>query len=566
MTFLGIDLGTTHSLVAMWQKGRATLIRNSLGKLLTPSVVGVDDDGQILVGMAAKERLLTHPDRTVANFKRRMGTTNTITLGGNEFSAVELSSLVLKSLKADAENFLGKEVHEAVISVPAYFNDAQRKATKVAGELAGLKVERLINEPTAAAIAYGLHDRPKETQFLVLDLGGGTFDVSVLELFDDVMEVHSTAGDNFLGGEDFAAEIYRGFLKSQSLDHEKMDELQISGLQKKCELCKIQLTDSKEATIEFSYNDSSYTWTLTRKKFEQLCSSLIDRIRHPIERALRDADVKPSQLDDIILVGGATRMPLVRSLVTKMFRRFPTATLNPDEVVGLGAAIQAGLKGRDAALAEVVLTDVCPYTLGMEIATEQRANQYISGHFFPIIERNSVVPVSKVEQVKTIQANQKEISVAIYQGESRLVKNNIKLGEVNIALQGDQKEEAVEVRFTYDINGILEVEVKIASTGEIRRKIIENSPSTLTQEQIEDSLRKLAELKIHPRDQAENRALLARTERLYEESLGDKRHYIAQILTKYEAILEEQNLKEVERARKELSKILDRLEHESRFE
>jgi molecular chaperone HscC len=312
MATIGIDLGTTNSLVAVWRDGRARLIENVLGEKLTPSVVGVDDDAQILVGQAAKERLITHPDATVASFKRAMGTDRQFRLKDRSFRAEELSSFVLRALREDAEAFLGEPVDEAVISVPAYFNDAQRKATRNAGKLAGLKVDRLINEPTAAAIAYGLHEAGSESRFLVFDLGGGTFDVSALELFDGVMEVRASAGDNFLGGDDFTAALASAFLQETGVEEKALSAGERSRLVKQAELAKRRLTLERSAEIRILVGEREVSWTVERERFEYACRELVERLRRPVERALRDARLASAELDAVVLVGGATRMPIVR--------------------------------------------------------------------------------------------------------------------------------------------------------------------------------------------------------------------------------------------------------------
>ncbi|WP_110929988.1 molecular chaperone HscC [Paenibacillus bouchesdurhonensis] len=561
MTMIGIDLGTTHSLVAYWTEEGPKIIPNVYGEHLTPSVVGVDDTGEILVGQIAKERLMTHPDLTASTFKRYMGTEKLYRMGKYTFTPEELSSFVVKSLKADAEAFLGQEVIEAVISVPAYFNDTQRKATKRAAEFAGLKVERLISEPTAAAITYGLHQEESETKFLVFDLGGGTFDVSILEFFEGVMEVKSIAGDNYLGGEDFTELLVSYFVQKHGLDYSALDLKARSALFKQAEICKRALGQESSGSMTFIIDDATYEMSLNRDEFEKISAQLMLRLRHPIERALRDAALSPRDMDAVILIGGATRMPIIKSIVTKMFGRLPFAGVNPDETVALGAAIQVALKERNESLKEVVLTDVCPYTLGIETTKRMGSNQFEDGHFSPIIERNTPIPVSKVESYCTLHDQQKQIAVDVYQGESRLVANNIKLGELEIDVPPDKAgAQSIDVRFTYDINGILEVEVTTQSTGAKKTIIIEKNPGLLTQEDIQRRLNELKDIKIHPRERSENRLLLARGERLYEEALGEKREEIAFLLLEFEKVLASQNEQEVKKAAAKLSKQLEHLE------
>jgi molecular chaperone HscC len=564
---VGIDLGTTNSLAAVWQDGEARIIPNALGHALTPSVVGLDDNGEILVGMAARDRLLTHPELTAATFKRHMGSDREVALGKQHFRPEELSALVLRSLKADAEAHLGTEVIEAVISVPAYFNDAQRKATRIAGQLAGLKVERLINEPTAAALAYGLHARDLESKFLIFDLGGGTFDVSVLELYEGIMEVRASAGDNFLGGEDFVERMIGGFMEAVGVPA-GITEAELNGsllqeLRDQAERAKRGLSKHEAAEIKLRWQGGELVWALDENDFEALCEPLLMRLTAPVECALRDARIHAPELDEVVLVGGATRMLLIRRLVARMFGRLPAVHLNPDEVVGLGAAVQAGLKVRDSALDEIVITDVCPYTLGTEVSESFGRGHIQDGFFMPIIERNTTIPASRVERVWTLHDYQPEVLVKIFQGESRRVKDNICLGEVRLWVPPKPAgEESIDVRFTYDINGLLEVEATVESTGETSRSVIEQNPGVLSPEEIEQRLKVLAELKTHPREQSENRAAIARAERLYEELLGDLRALLGEQITVFEAILARQDPREIEEAREGLTLLLNEIEGE----
>jgi molecular chaperone HscC len=564
VAIVGIDLGTTYSLVAVFRDGAPRLVENVLGSRLTPSVVGLDEDGQVLVGQAAKERLITHPHLTAASFKRFMGTDRVIRLGARDFRPEELSSLVLRSLKADAEASLGERVDEAVISVPAYFGDAQRKATRVAGELAGLAVGRLINEPTAAAMAYGLHEAKNETTFLVFDLGGGTFDVSVVELFDGVMEVHASAGDSFLGGEDFTAALATGLLEHAGVAQDTLAPSERSQLQKQAELAKIRLSASEQAELRMTLHGREVAWTATRESFEQRTRGLVERMRRPVERAMRDAQLRVSDLDSVVLVGGATRMPLVRALASRLFGRFPLASLHPDEAAALGAAIQAGLKARDAALSEVVLTDTAPHSLGVAVAIPDEWGRPVSREFSPVIERNTVIPVSREQSYSPVHDQQREVNVEIYQGESRRLEHNVKLGSLKLPLPpGGARERELLVRFTYDIDGLLEVDTRVAGSDVRRSLLIEGNPGFLTAEEIQKRLEQMQALKIHPRERMENRTVLARGERIFEESLGERRQLVSGLLARFDAVLARQDPREIERARKELARQLDELEQGS---
>jgi molecular chaperone HscC len=565
---IGIDLGTTNSLAAVWRDGRATIIPNALGEHLTPSCVSIDADGTVLVGRAARERLQTHPDLTAAVFKRYMGSEKTIALGSRQFRPEELSSMVLRALKEDAEAYLGHPVEEAIITVPAYFSDAQRKATRAAGQLAGLKVERLLNEPTAAALAYGIQDKEQESKFLVFDLGGGTFDVSILELFEGVMEVRASAGDNFLGGEDFVTALYDTFLDKsgllKALGENLLDQRQRQRVRDECERAKRALSDTPSATISVRMAGQDYQWQVDEDALSKLAEPLLTRLRGPVERALRDATIRAAELDTVVLAGGATRMPIVRKLVSRMFGRFPSNQLDPDEAIALGAAVQAGLKMRDAALDEVVMTDVAPYSMGIGIARQLGPKQYEGGHYLPIIERNSAVPVSRTENIVTIADFQKEISVSIYQGESRRVQDNIFLGKIDFPVPSKKAGEiSIDIRFTYDISGVLEAEATVEATQERHKLVITDNAGVMAPEEIARRLAELAQLKIHPRDQLENRTLLAHVDRLYEQSLGHTREFLAHHAAAFQAALETQDPAVVRKARGTLADILKQVEHES---
>lgn len=566
MAKIGIDLGTSNSLVAHWTENGPVIIPNSLGSHLTPSVVSLDDNDEILVGQIAKERSITHPHLTASTFKRYMGTDKQYQIGKYSFSPEDLSSFILRSLKADAEAYLNEEIEEAVISVPAYFNDTQRKATLRAAALAGLHVERLISEPTAAAVSYGLHQQEADTRFLVFDLGGGTFDVSILELFEGVMQVQSIAGDNYLGGEDFTDILLSYFVENQGIDFVNLPGKARSALFKQAETCKIALGNGNTGEMVFTEGDKTYRLTLDRNQYEQLAGQLLLRLRNPIERALRDASLAPKDLDAVILIGGATRMPIIKSVVSKMFGRLPYSNINPDEAVALGAAIQVALKDRDASLQEMILTDVCPFTLGTDIIKRFDGGRIEDGYFLPIIERNTPIPVSKVDRLYTVHDNQSAITVGIYQGESRRVENNVHLGDLTIQIpMAPAGEQSIDLRYTYDINGVLEVEVTTVKTGEKKTMIIEKNPGQYSPEQIQARLEELKHLKIHPRDRSENRLLLARGERLYEEALHERREYIADLILEFERVLASQNEQEIKKQAALFKQKLDSLERWTEF-
>src|SRR5690349_10412561 len=565
---VGIDLGTTNSAIGIWRDARAELIPNSLGSFLTPSAVSIDEKGELLVGLAARERQVSHPEQTATTFKRYMGSKRKSRLGQKELLPEELSALVLRSLKADAEKFLGEAVSEAVITVPAYFNDKQRQATRRAGQLAGLNVRRLLNEPTAAALAYGIHQRDVETRFLVFDLGGGTFDVSVLELFDGVIEVRASTGDNQLGGEDFNEILVDRFFKAR---HQEMglaakhDELAVyERMRDQAERCRRKLSSESIAKMKVVWKDTEFELKVSEEEFAKDAEALVDRLRTPVLRALRDSNIRAENLNEIVLVGGATRMPVVRKAVTKMFGRFPQTQINPDEAVALGAAVQAGLMARDVNLKEVVLTDVCPYSLGVN-TTERLPNGSLrTGIFAPIIERNTLIPASRERPFSPLDDQQTQVVFQVYQGESRNCSDNIALGTVNIPVpRGRASQTLVNVRFTYDINGLLEVDVHVPETGQRRELVIVDDDQRISADELARRREALASLKVHPRDDAANGALIARAERCYEQSLGERREFIARCLDQFAAAIEGQDPRTIQRAREQFSKALDSLEGET---
>ena len=555
---VGIDLGTTNSLVAYYAEDGPRIIPNRLGKNLTPSVVSVDEEGNVYVGETARERMSLYPASVAQTFKRSMGTERTYNLSGHLFKPEELSSMVLRSLKEDAEAFLGEEVTEAVISVPAYFDDKRRKATKRAGELAGLKVERMISEPTAAAVAYGLYDKNQDTRFLVFDLGGGTFDVSVLELYHNILEVRAVAGDNYLGGEDFTQEMAKLFLQKTELQISSLSEKEQVRLVKAAEKAKRAISDETSVTMSFLYQEEMKEAVISAKEYEEACQELLGKIREPVKKSLSDAGLKLSDIDEVLLIGGATRLSIVRDFLIRLFRKFPDTKMNPDETVALGAAVQAAMKERREEVKEVILTDVCSFTLGTEVVVEYEEGKFEDGRFCPIIERNTVIPASHTERLYTVRDNQTTVRVRVLQGESRFARNNLYLGELEIEVpKGLKGSEAVDVTYTYDINSLLEVEVKVVSTGISKKMIIKGQDNQMTEDEIRKRMEELAYLKIQPRDYEENRLVLLRAERMYEESLGDRRQKLDRYITAFEAALKRGDHDDIRDAREELNEVLE---------
>lgn len=560
---IGIDLGTTNSLAAYFTEEGPKIIPNRLGRHLTPSVVSVDEENQVYVGETARERGFLYPHMTASVFKRDMGSDKKYRLGGKEFKAQDLSSFVLRTLKEDAEVYLGETVEEAVISVPAYFDDKRRKATKRAGELAGLKVERIISEPTAAAIAYGLYEKQKNTKFLVFDLGGGTFDVSILELFENILEVRAVAGDNYLGGEDFTGLLVQHYMEQMDLKLTELTQKTLGQIYSQAEACKLSYSGTATGVMSCRIGGEEKSLKIPLRSYEKMCEPLLAKIRKPVQRSLSDAHVKLADIDEIVLVGGATRLPVVRDFIIRMFKKFPDTAMNPDEAVALGAAIQGAMKERQEAVREVILTDVCAFTLGTETAVRLKDGKTDEGHFCPIIERNTVIPASRTERFYTLYDDQERVRICVLQGESRYAKNNLLLGELDIEIPKNKAgEESVDVTYTYDINSILEVEVCVTSSGLRQRRIIKGRENDMTDREIEERMRELSYLKIHPREQEENKLLLLKGERLYEETVGDNRRRMEYEIQKFEMVLNTRDRGKIEEAAKHFAQVMEEVEED----
>ena len=561
---VGIDLGTTNSAVAIWQDGEPVLVPNALGDLLTPSAIAIGEDKEVLTGLAARERMVTHPHLARTVFKRMMGTSARAKLGRHEFTPEELSALVLRSLKSDVEVFTGEKAERAVITVPAYFNDRQRKATRRAGELAGFKVERLINEPTAAALAHGIHELDEKSPFLVFDLGGGTFDVSVVEIFDGIIEVRSSAGDNRLGGEDFNDLIVSLALEQiGGRDWKSITDPRLHAvLNDAAERTRRRLSSQDSAEFVFVWIDQEYRTSISEGEFEEKAASLVARLREPVIRSLRDGAIRAEDLSEIVMIGGATRMPLVRKVATRMFGRFPATGVHPDHAVALGAAIQGALQEKHSALQEVRLTDVCPFTLGVETSDRLPNGSVREGLFAPIIERNTVVPASRENIFSTIHDGQRRVEFKIYQGESRLVADNVCLGRIEIDVPPKRAGTvALACRFSYDSSGLLEVDVTVPETG-TRRQLVILDDDAPDPGQLAERRKTLAALKTHPRDDAANVAVLARAGRCFENLLGDRRLYVGQLISSLEQAIDGQDPRTIVSVRADVVRALDEIDGE----
>ena len=545
---IGIDLGTTNSAIAVWQDGKACLIPNAHGEDLTPSIVCIGEDNTLLVGQAAATRLLSDPANTASHFKRFLGSERCYRLGKDKYTPTELCALVLGSLKSDAEAWLGHPVREVVISVPAYFGDQQRKQVRLAAELAGLDAVRLINEPTAAAMAYSLHEQHSR-RFLVFDLGGGTFDVTVVEYQDCIMEVRASAGDNRLGGEDFTQDLVDAVLDQLGTDRSDMPLTQLGQVNLACERAKRHRSGSG-LVVELS-GELNHTLNFSEFELADIWRETLNRLRKPLSQALSDARLRPEEVDELIFVGGASRQSEVQQTAVRLLGRFGRHDLDPDRVVAMGAAIQAACRLRDSAVDELIMTDVCPFTLGIAVTQGDQG-----GVFSPILERNTVVPASRVERYHSAHEQQKAVCISIYQGERFWVRDNLHVDDLEISLPTGKGIQQVDVRFSYDINGMLEVDVTLVGTGEQFQKVIDRSPAGVTEEGKRESRERLARLKHHPRDALPNLTLSERLELLYEESLGEERQQVEQWLLQFERVLASQDPQLIRSFREEMNDLL----------
>lgn len=558
MAIIGIDLGTTNSLACVFRNGKPELIPNVHGNVLTPSCVGFDDSEKtMLVGAAAKERLVSHPLLTAGSFKRYMGTDKKIRLGSRNFTAPELSSFVIRRLKEDAEAYLREEVTEAVISVPAYFDDNGRNAVKAAGQLAGLKVERIVNEPSAAALAYanGMEDA---ASFLVFDFGGGTLDVSLVDAFDNIIEIVAVAGDNRLGGDDFDMAIAGAFCAENNIDPNSLRPEQRSILIKQAEACKRALSSAKFAVMMASLNGRECSMTLDNVKLANICAELFRRIETPVRRVLRDSGRRVNELDCVIMVGGASQMPVVRQFISKLTGLPLKNSLDPDRVVGIGAGCAAGIKSRSGEIRDTILCDICPFTLGTGIINRAEEHNPI---FSPIIPRNTALPASRSGVYSTAHDNQKQMSFSIYQGESMYCRDNLELGKLEIDVpEGREGEQSCEFRLSYDINGILEADIRCLSTGKTASMLILNKNIKMSDKEIKDRREALEKLKLLPRDEDENKALLERANSLCMELTGGARNLVLRNSETFLTILGQQDSRAIRRAAKQFKAFLDAVE------
>ena len=568
---IGIDLGTTNSLATyIDDNGEIQFIKNEYGNILIPSVVGIDENDDIIVGELAKERRMVNAEETASNFKRRMGTDAKIKVKNRTFDAQMLSSFVLKHLKENAEKQLNEKINRAIISVPAYFNDKQRRDTKMAAELAGLTVERLINEPTAAALSLGSNILNQNLKFIVLDLGGGTFDVTLLETFENIMDVISISGDTMLGGEDFTTKICEIFLKNIKLAITDLSRDERTKLYTKADRAK-KLISLKDIEIELEIKGKNYKSEITQKDFRETVKPLLVKMKAAIDKALQDGNTDAREIEKVVLVGGAVKLGIIEEFTEKYFHKMRgekiyfssenfiennklvSIVADPDTVVAYGVGIAVGMKERNKMFKERILTDVCPFTLGTEL---------VGNRFAPIIPRNTTVPTSKSEYFYTIDDYQDKVNVGIYQGESLNIDDNLFLGNFLIDVPRNiAGKEAINVRFTYDINGILEVEATVVSTGLKKSKLIVNGD--LSEEEKNEKIKMLEEIKIQSENKNKDKLLLERANRIYAEIVNTEiRNHISGYLKNYQMIVATGDRIRIQKAKESFSQFLDKIDPE----
>lgn len=559
MAILGIDLGTTNSLGAVYRNGKVELIPNRFGSFLTPSVVSVTEDGSVVTGQIAKERLITHPKDTAFSFKKNMGSDQKYNLGGKTFLPEELSGFIVSAIVEDAKEYMGEEIKDVIISVPAYFHDKQRVATKRAGALAGVNVKRIVNEPSAAALA-SYFDTQNEQLFLVFDFGGGTLDVSIVDCFDTMVDILAVSGDNHLGGDDFNEAVAEGFLREHQLQRGNLSEKEYAILLRQAEKCKIALSTEKEVKMTAVLGGQTYQSVYTNERMMRESSAVWKRIQTVLRRALRDSRVEVEDIDAVILAGGSGKMPLVQSYMEQLFDQTPLVTGFSDQLIARGLGLVCGVMERKDEVRDYILTDICPFTLGTGVNNEaDPKHPYMSA----IIERNSILPCSKIRGFSTAADYQSEVKIEILQGEEPYAEDNVQLGLITTMVPKKKRgQESVDVRFTYDINGILEVEVTVVSTGKSVTKVLSQS---MDEKELARRMKQLEKLKVHPKDMTENQLILERLQALYEEALPETRDRLMYHIRNFESTLAEQDPRRIRKYREFLEHMIASLEHYDPF-
>lgn len=539
MAIIGIDLGTTNSLASVWKDGRIQMIPNAFGEYLTPSVVNISDGREVIVGKTAREMLITRPEETFSEFKRKMGTGELCWVGERPYRPEELSAFVLRRLKEDAQQFLGEPVTEAVISVPAYFNDDKRCATKNAGKLAGLKVERLINEPSAVALKYHTDTEDAMETFIIFDFGGGTLDVSLVDAFENMVEIQAVAGDNYLGGKDFNEAIAENFYWEHGLSRNAYTKEEQGIVLKEAELLKQELSRKNEASRTILLKGEEYSMQMTNQKLIHISAELFKRMSQPIQKVMTDCGMEWDDIDKVILVGGSSKMPIVAKYIKSICDTEVVVDSSPDESIAIGVGMAAAIKMRTGEIKDMILSDICPFSLGVKI---------VGDRFSPIIERNEALPCSRTSFYTTVYDNQQEIEFKIYQGESMTASENLLLGTMTVSdippMPGGVPK--VDITFMYDINGILDI--KVVSGDKSLHKLIMNKNMGLSDRELDEKLRELQEMTLQPQEQEQNRFLVEEAKRLYSECHPRYREAIQQHLRRFETVMKVGSSREIREA------------------
>lgn len=560
MNVIGIDLGTSNTLACVFREGKAVLIPNKEGGYLTRSAVSIMEDGTVIVGQAAKERLLTHPDRTAASYKVFMGTEREICLGQQYFKPEELSAFVLRQVKQDAEEFLQEPVEEAVISVPAYFNDNQRCATKLAAQLAGLKVSRLINEPSAAAVYYRWSDSASEDgKLMIVDFGGGTLDVSIVDCFDNIIEILCIAGDNHLGGDDIDSAIAGHFCEVKQLSWERLAPEERALLMRQAENAKLALSEpeAEKTMLKIQAGGVEYELELDREQLAKLCEPVFKRVEKVLRRALENKKAARG-IRRVVLVGGSSRMPVFHDFLERLMSARPVIAAEPDKIVALGAGVCAGIKERREELQDVVMTDVCPFSLGVATYNSQIDRE---PHMAVLIPRSSMLPVSHSSRFYTLHDGQENLRFEFYQGEDYFVAGNLKLGELQVRVpRGTAGSQWAEVVFTYDIDGILHVSVE-SSGGDKRETVILNPNLHLSEEEMEKAMERINNIRLSTEVYRDHR-LFEQALSLYEQLGDERRAELGRGLEIYCGAQDTQDAINIRRAEEYLSELVERFQRE----
>lgn len=553
MAIIGIDLGTTNSLVTVFQNGECVLIPNEYNEYLTPSIVNVSGSA-VYVGRAAKERMITEPKNTARQFKRDMGSNERYILDRTGYSPEELSALILRKLKEDAERYLGEAVEEAVISVPAYFNDKQRYATKKAGELAGIKVERLVNEPSAAALLSKLNHVEDDGNYMVFDFGGGTLDISLVECFQNVVNVIAISGDNRLGGCDFDMAIANYFCEKNNLFFGNLEKQLQSSLLFQCEKIKWELSEKNMVSEVITLGEKQYSFDLSRETLVAVSNDIFKKIDRIIQRVLMDAQMEIGEITEVIMVGGSSKMPVVKQYVRYLLgTEVSILEEEPDTIVAKGVGIYAGIKERKTAIKDIVLTDICPFSLGVDVHNEKDSSNPLMS---VIIGRNTPLPVAKRQTYYPTRDFQKTVNFEVYQGENYYAKDNLKLGSTKVEITPKPStEEPIHVTFSYDINGILLVLIEVPSKEKTYEMVIAGRDN-MSEEEKQRRIKELAKLQVASED-PENLLLIKRAMQIYEESTQEQQERIGELLTAFERSLSSNRFQYREAAKRILVNYLD---------